>query len=223
MNEERQFIYQARQAVYGLLGRLYQEPLTPTLHDWLKSERPFSDFPVTFEDGAVEHLQQVDGASQEVAYDDLRQDYIQLYIGPGNMKVPPWESVYRNEDRSLFDSHTLQVRQTYARHGMEFVKKNKTPEDHLAIELEFMRILNERLLKTLENDDEKAERILVEEQHAFLKDHILAWLPNFIRLSQEHALTPFYTGLAGVLGAFVQWDTNMVDRLLDVLPASAAE
>ena len=215
---ERQLIYQARQAVYGLLQRLYNAAPDSELHTWLITERPFAQFPVSFHDGEDAILQQVDQATHECSLEELRKDYIQLYIGPGRMEVPPWESVYRNDERRLFDTHTLQVRETYARHGMEFVRKNKTPEDHIAIELEFMRLLTERLLQACEIVDEDAERILVEEQLKFLKEHVLVWIPQFIDLSQKHAQTAFYEGLAGVLGGFLHWDVDMLVQLMDALP-----
>jgi len=141
-----------------------------------------------------------------------------LFWGPGRMEAPPWESVYRNDERRLFDTHTLEVRETYARHGMEFVQKNKTPEDHIAIELEFMRILTERLLKALDLGDETAERILLQEQLAFLNDHLRVWIPTFVELIQKHTKTGFYGGLAGVLAAFLDWDAQALEQLLATLP-----
>ncbi len=218
---ERELIYQARQAVYALLRRLFDKAPDPELHAWLLSERPFSEFPIALPDGAGDLLPQVDQASQQATLEELRQDFLQLYFGPGRMEVPPWESVYRNDERRLFDTHTLQVRETYARHGMEFVEKNKTPEDHIAIELEFMRILTERLLKALALGDENAEHILLEEQLTFLQKHLRVWMPYFIDLTQKHAQTAFYHGLAGVLGGFLDWEVNTLDQLLEITQPTA--
>lgn len=218
---ERQLVYQARQAVYALLRRLYDDVPDAAFYDWLVAERPFAEFPIAFHDGADAIFQQVDQGSREVTFEELRQDFRQLYVGPGRMNVPPWESVYRNDERRLFDSHTLQVRETYARHGVEFVHKNKTPEDHIAIELEFMRVLTERLLKALEIGDEKAERILVQEQLDFLREHMLVWVPQFVSLTREHAQTAFYEGLAGVLSDFLDWEVETLEQVLDALPDDA--
>ncbi len=219
---ERQLVYQARQAVYGLLQRLYKEAPDPDLHAWLVSSRPFAEFPIIFQDDPNQLLEQLDKALLEVTFKELKQDYIQLYIGPGRMEVPPWESVYRNDERRLFDTHTLQVRETYARHGMEFVRKNKTPEDHISIELEFMRILTERLLKAIDLKDEKAERILLQEQLEFLNKHMLVWVPFFIKLTQKAAKTAFFNGLAELLGKFLNWDVETLNQMLILLPASDA-
>lgn len=219
---ERQLVYQARQAVYGLLQRLYKDAPDPKLYQWLLANHPFSEFPIVFQDAPNHLLEQLEQALLEATFEELRQDYIQLYVGPGRMEVPPWESVYRNDERRLFDQHTLQVRETYARHGMEFVKKNKTPEDHISIELEFMRIVTERLLKAIDLQDEKAERILIQEQLEFLNGHMLVWMPFFIDLTRKSAKTVFFSRLSELLGKFLNWDVETLNQMLILLPISDA-
>lgn len=216
--DDRTLLYQVRHAVYSLLQRLYQDPPDEALLAWLADERPFQEFPVALDEAATAAAQEVDQASQTATAETLRQDFRRLFIGPGPMLAPPWESVYRNEEHLLFDRHTLQVRQTYARHGMEFVRLNQTPEDTIAIELEFMKVLTERLLKAIEAGDGKAERILLEEQRDFLKEHLLVWVPRFVALTQKRAETAFYRGLAGVLLGFLQWERQTIQQLLELLP-----
>jgi TorA maturation chaperone TorD len=212
--DERYLVYQARQAVYALLQRLYQNPLDAELMAWLTAERPFADFPVILDENSMAALEQMEQALQVTSLDALKEDFRQLFVGPGRMSAPAWESVYRNEERALFDIHTLQVRETYARHGIEFIHKNRTPEDSIAIELEFMKILAERLLQAVESQDAKGERILLDEQHAFLKQHLLVWTPQFTKRIQENAATPFYAGLGSVLRAFLVWDRHILEQLI---------
>lgn len=211
---ERELVYQARQAVYSLLQRLFFDRPDEALYQWLSEEQPFAQFPIMLSEESSAYLKAADAALPQTTLDELRQDYTELYIGPGRMSVPIWESVYRNEERRLFDQHTLQVRETYARHGMEFTLKNKKPEDHVAIELEFMRVLTERLLKTLDMDDENAEYILLQEQEQFLTGHMLPWFPKFVALTQEHAQTEFYRSLAGVLDGFLAWEQHILAQLI---------
>jgi TorA maturation chaperone TorD len=213
--EEHRLIYQARQSVYALLQRLYQDAPDTALLEWLAIERPFADFPVMLENDTVDALQQVDTDLQTTSVETLKRDFLRLYVGPGPMRAPPWESVYRNQEHLLFDKHTLQVRETYARHGMEFVNKNELPEDSIAIELEFMNLLTQRLLKTIEMEDSKAEQTLLEEQQRFLRQHMLVWVPRFVDLSQKHAETVFYRALAGVLIGFLRWEKETVALLLN--------
>lgn len=221
--DDRLLVCQARYNVYALLQRLYQSPPDRDLLDWLIAERPFREFPFELE-GAAAALDQLDRGAREQSLDDLRRDFNRLFIGPGAMLAPPWESVYRNEDHLLFDQHTLQVREFYARHGMEFVKLNQVPEDSIAIELEFMKVLTERLLRALETADSTAERLLLQEQQQFLQQHLLVWSPKFITLTQKGAETAFYHGLAGVLGGFLSWEDQTLKLLLehveDIVPAA---
>nr|MBN1228998.1 molecular chaperone TorD family protein [Anaerolineae bacterium] len=214
---DRQLVYQARQAVYGLMQRLYQAAPDDALLQWLQTEQPFIEFPIPL-DNAAPALEQVQAACAEASTSILRDDFRQLYIGPGPMTAPPWESVYRNEDHLLFDAHTLEVREFYARHGMEFVHKNETPEDSMTIEMEFMRIMTERQIIAFENGDPRAERILIEEQLAFLRQHLLAWTPHFAKLTRAKAHTAFYSGLVDVLEAFLKWDAAVLKELLELLP-----
>lgn len=220
---EREVIYQARQAVYALFRRLYTQALDADLLDWLRSERPFAQFPLALNGPSKGALKRLDQDSRKLPLQVLCDDFRQLYIGPGRMAVPPWESVFRNEERHLFDEHTLQVRATYARHGMTFVNKNKTPEDHVAIELEFMQVVTERLLKALDNDDLQAEGILLQEQAEFLQDHLLKWVPDFAKCTQQFAQTAFYTELAVLLEAFLTWDLALLGQLMEMVPAPALE
>lgn len=218
MNDQL-IVYQARLGIYALLQRLYQDAPDAALLGWLNAEKPFADFPVTLDAAGRAALQQLDSAAAAGEPETLRADFRQLYVGPGPMQAPPWESVYRNEEHLLFDRHTLQVRAIYARHGMEFIHLNRMPEDALAIELEFMRTLTERLVQAVESGDETAEQILLAEQAAFLEKHLLVWAPAFVARSQKYAQTPFYGALAGVLQSFLAWD----ERTLALLCSSGAD
>jgi putative dimethyl sulfoxide reductase chaperone len=216
---ERLMIHEARLNIYALLQRLYQNAPDAELLNWLKTEGPFADFPVRLDGDAGVALQQVDEALRALEVEELRADFRQLYVGPGPMTAPAWESVYRNEDHLLFDKHTLQVRAFYARHGMEFVEINKAPEDALSIELEFMRTLAERIVQAINDDDVETEQNLVNEQLLFLKQHLLIWVPKCVKLTQKHAKTAFYSNLADVLQGFLIWD----EQTLTMLQASITD
>jgi TorA maturation chaperone TorD len=215
---ERMMLYQARQAVYALLRRLYTAAPDQMLLQWLTEERPFADFPVLLGDEVEADLKALDEACQDPVDHVLFDDFYQLYVGSGDMRVPPWESVYRSEAHDLFDVHTLQVRAEYARYGMEFVDKNKTPEDSIAIELEFMHTLGERMLTALDKEDAKAERLLADDQAKFLEEHLLTWVPEFVSRTQQHARTPFYRSLAGVLLGFLKWDRETLQEIVALFP-----
>src|SRR3972149_6655669 len=69
---------------------------------------------------------------------DLQEDYSRLFIGPGKVIAPPWESVFFNEARQTFQEQTLQVRNWYRRFGLEPEKIYHEPDDHIGLELTFL-------------------------------------------------------------------------------------
>ncbi len=60
------------------------------------------------------------GAFTENAFDELRDDYTRLFLGPATVLAPPWESVYFNDERMVFQEQTMQVRGWYQRFELEF-------------------------------------------------------------------------------------------------------
>ena len=139
----------------------------------------------------------------------LNSDYTQLFIGPGHLPAPPWESVYRTEERLTFGEHTLEVREWYLRHGLEFVLKNTEPDDHIGLEMEFMAFLVGAERQALEEGDLPHATELAREQLAFLEEHLLKWSKAFTDDVIAHAQTPYYQGIAQLTQSFLAWDHSI--------------
>jgi len=189
--------------LFKLLGRLLYETLDK---DWLQNiieENVFDDVP--FGENQEETRRGMDllkewsnsnkaGLSEE-AYDDLRAEYMRLFVGVNKVLAPPWESVYFNDERLVFQEQTLQVRKWYRRFGLELENLHKEPDDHIGLEMMFVAHLARLAIQALEDqDDEKFEQAL-ENQRMFLSEHLLQWGPLWCALVQEHAKTDFYQGL----------------------------
>ena len=125
----------------------------------------------------------------------LRQDFIALFEGPGAMGAPPWESVYRTEEQVLFGPTTFQVRQAYQRWGLGLANPGREPEDHIALELEFLLFLNDRMA---------AESAAAADRDRFLREHLLVWVPPFASLVKDGAVTQFYQGVAKLLLGYLR-------------------
>lgn len=190
--------------VFGLLGRiLYQPPQS----EWLKSlaedqvfdEIPLgADLPETKEGMAL--LGQWSRAYLKDQSGDLQSaldgDYNRLFVGPGKVLAPPWESVYATTDRLIFQEQTIQVRNWYRRFGLEAEKLYHEPDDHIGLELSFLAHLASLSLQALESQDEPEFLRLINAQRDFLKEHLLQWCFDWIRDVQEFAKLEFYTGIA---------------------------
>lgn len=133
---------------------------------------------------------------QDDQFDALKADYARLFVGPNHLLAPPWESVYRSYDRTLFGKATLDVRQHYQRFGMPIPKLNTEPDDHVGLEFRFITQLARLGLAAIEQNQPEMLASLLQEMRAFMEDHLLKWSPEFLRAVIDHSETDLYCGAA---------------------------
>lgn len=188
----------------SLLGRLvYAEPEKMWLQS-LVAEDVFSESPIGNDQPDVQRAlallqgwaQAQRGGISAEAFDDLRVDYTRLLVGAGNVLAPPWESVYFNHERMVFQEQTLQVRAWYHRFGLEATKHTSEPDDHIGLELNFVAHLAQQALVALEKQDQTAFEMLLASQREFLSEHLLKWAFEWCRLVETQANTDFFRGIA---------------------------
>jgi putative dimethyl sulfoxide reductase chaperone len=136
-----------------------------------------------------------DGLSVQ-AFDDLVADYTRLFIGPEMVLTPPWESVYFNEERMVFQIETLQVREWYRRFGLQAEKLHNEPDDHIGLELEFIAHLAKAGLIALEQGNATAFEKTLDAQRGFMSEHLLRWAPDWCKQVETQAKNDFYRGMA---------------------------
>ncbi|HEY4481842.1 MAG TPA: molecular chaperone TorD family protein, partial [Candidatus Brocadiaceae bacterium] len=119
--------------------------------------------------------------------------------------APPWESVYRSPDGILFQEPTIKVRESYLNTG--FTLSKKTPEDHIGLELMFMRIL---IKKYLDAKHKKERKDILDMQKDFLARHIQSWVSKFCKDVANNAKTDFYKGLAMMTEGFIQFEVSSI-------------
>ncbi|WP_312472636.1 molecular chaperone TorD family protein [Neobacillus sp.] len=132
-----------------------------------------------------------------------KEEYQRLFIGPGPLVAPPWESYYRSKEHLLFEEWTYQVREQYHRFGLQYRKENNEPDDHLLLELEFMIYLSDLCLH--EPTEEKIEKLLTT-QISFLEEHLIIWIPFFCERVIENTNSQLYLGAAMLLEDFLSFD-----------------
>lgn len=121
------------------------------------------------------------------AIERLKAEYTRLFIGPARLPAPPWESVYRGEDRLLLQSSTLEVRALYRSRGALPAHYPAVADDHVALELAFLHLVSRRAQELLANDadvDHSFLSPLAASMDRIVNEHLLAWLPRF-----SHALS----------------------------------
>ena len=207
-------LLEIRMQIYNFLSTVFRCPPGPEQMHIILEQDLFADFPLEIEEsnylGALSALAHWSNQSKELDLSEvvatLRRDYTQLFIGPGHLPAPPWESVYRSEERLTFGEQTLEVRECYRRHGLQFVLKNNEPDDHFGLELEFMAYLSNAQLQALAENNLALAGDLAKEQLAFLNEHILKWSKDFLKDVSDNANTGYYQGVALLTQSFLEWD-----------------
>ena len=149
--------------------------------------------------------------SAEAAEDErvVRRDHRRLFIGPGPLLAPPYESVHRSVDRLVFEEQTRQVRAVYARHGLAAPRRDRDPDDHIGLELDLLATLSLRTMDALEAADISTAADLQAAQRTFLEGHLLRWAPDLLRTVEDRADTDFYRGVgalgSGLVEEFQRW------------------
>lgn len=119
-------------------------------------------------------------ASAPDALEALKSDYTRLFIGPGKLPAPPWESVYVSGEDLLFQPSTLEVRDAYRKAGYQATGYPHEADDHLATELGFMEALAKDSQAAYDANDSEKLRLLLSQQTMFLAQHLNVWLPQFV-------------------------------------------
>ncbi len=149
---------------------------------------------------ALTHLQRWTAEARNGSLHDLfaaaEQDYTRLFIGPGRLPAAPWESVYTNKDRAVFQMETVSVKNWYARFDLQLATAFNEPADHVGLEFAFMADLASRTIAASEIRDGETVKRLIDAQRGFLSQHMLRWVPRWADDVVRFASTDLYRGLA---------------------------
>ncbi|MFW6265495.1 MAG: TorD/DmsD family molecular chaperone [Halanaeroarchaeum sp.] len=152
-------------AGYEVLARCWREPDVALVQ--------------AVEDGVLEDV--VPGVDA-VALDALRAEHTRLFVGPGELPCPPYESVYRDDGGQVLGPSTEAVVAWYRTFGVGLDPAVRDLPDHVAVELEFLAHLQRR-----------GETATVDR---FLAEHPRRWVPAFCDRVEAATREPFYRALA---------------------------
>jgi TorA maturation chaperone TorD len=188
----------------GLLSMiLYRYPdhdlLETIIGDELFSEIPFAgDHPDVISGAELVRtwLNENRRHDKEEMLEDLQMDYNPLFIGPGKVLAPPYESVHFSSARLMFQEETLQVREWYARFGLQSEKIYNEPDDHIGLELLFMAHLASQAASAAKQGELDIMKRMVKAQREFASKHLFRWGFRWCDQVCEHARTAFFHGTA---------------------------
>ena len=149
---------------------------------------------------------------------ELAVDYARTFVGHGNDAwgaAFPFESVYVSEKRLLMQAARDEVLAIYRSEGVDKGEDWREAEDHIALEFEFMAVLNDRTVAALEQGDENEAVRLFEVQRNFHAEHLISWTPMFTTDMRRFAQTNFYLGLAALTDGFLETEAEFFDSLVE--------
>ena len=149
--------------------------------------------------------------------DEVKGEYMRLFVGPDKLVAPPWESVYLGEDAMLFQKVTLEVREIYRGFGLLPEGYPHVADDSLPLELAFMAKLAERAMEDWQSGDMEGLDRLLESSGDFLSKHLLRWVPKFLERMQKASTQYLYPQLCVVLDAFLPRDLETVKELREAI------
>ena len=193
--------FQGRADLYRLLSRLYRAEVDEALLDSLKALA----LPEENEDlkQGTADLRDYLSSCGPNAVEDLAVDYAATFLAAGSAEgaaALPCESVYTSPKRIFMQEAWEQVSRLYAEKGLgKDEGLSDLMEDHAALELAFMAWL-------IENGT-------VQEQKAFLEDHLLNWLPAFAADVEQYGRTPFYKAVAKITLGFLRLEHGLLAAL----------
>jgi TorA maturation chaperone TorD len=115
-------------------------------------------------------------------------EYARLFLGPFEIAVAPWASLYLEEEPKLMGAVSEYTARAYAEAGLAPCNGLKDAPDHVTHELEFAYYLSFTHATT--EDEAWAHR-----QERFWREHLGRWLPRFAEALTGAATLPFYTTL----------------------------
>ncbi len=208
-------VMKERKAQYEIIQAIYSEPLSLEVYQKWKEQTPteleqldkhYREF---FEELAINDVEEV--------FNKERENYLQLFFGPGHIPAPPWESVYRTKEKLLFGDPTLSFRKKLREFNLYYDGESKEPEDHISVELEFMIYLIDQCLFAIENEREVDFKRALQGQFSLLDDHLINWVEQFTNDIASSTTSFLYRGSANFLRNLIFQDYQYLSEIKEVL------
>jgi len=191
----------ARARMYHFLSAMFRDEVPEALLEKMSSGVFFDQLLVLQDSCSIQDfcsgLGRITGylksKSAAAAYKELRHDYAELFLNAGKNPAFPYESCYQNRDPLVMQEAVASVRKAYRGAGVHKSESYADLDDHIAVELEFMRYLAE---KAADGNDQNS-------QFDFLRNHLMGWSVDFCAVLTGATSSDFYRGLAELTMSFL--------------------
>lgn len=188
----------AEQSILGLLRKVFWSEPGATFLAELDAATADADR----EDGGLglmrseirAHQAQLDNYAESLAV-----EFARLFIGPRPPPAIPYASFYLSPNKTLMSDTTIAVRNRYLEADVAVQQLGSIPDDHIAIELEFLYLLTQRTIAALEQQRRDEAERWYRLRDDFVQAHLLKWLPQFVENLSKAAEMEYFRGAALLL------------------------
>jgi TorA maturation chaperone TorD len=146
---------------------------------------------------------------------DLAAEYARLFLNMCKIPVYPFESVYTSAEGLLMQDARDEVVREYRKERLDKLAGFNEPEDHIAIEFEFMSYLCQRAIDAFKANDGKTASDYLQKQKNFFVLHLSRWIPQFCADLQKRARTDFYKGIAELTDNFIKFEEEFLGEYVE--------
>ena len=225
----------ARAKLYQLLAAVYMKPpdadFLKLLGGWVSSSVGTEGASHLLSEPMRQSLTMLDSffkEKRESSWEELEEaisaEFTKLFRGVKRSysPLPPYESLYRDESRRVFDDTTVDVLREYRRYGLELTNSLRgEPPDHISFELEFMHLLCRQEAEAWDNDDDDEALRLLQAESEFMTEHLMTWLPKFCGEVRKHDRLGLFRCLADLTEGWLSFDYRQHLQAIDP-PSSTA-
>lgn len=207
----------SRGNVYDLLARGYRSEIDAAFARDLADEFVFQ----SEDERLSEEMEAMRASMRGIDEDGLEQlavTFDRVFFGMGPLSARhafPYESVYTSGAGLLMQDAYGETKKVYRENGLVKDGSFTEPEDHLAVQLSFMKALCDRACAALEDRDEDEAAAALGRQRAFLDSHLLNWVGRFADDVCVAAQDGFYVHLARFTARFLELDREVLNDVLD--------
>lgn len=223
--DEIKKICKSRQKVYLFLSRMFEKEMTEDLLKELQRKAGgLSEMGALKELGNSklnEGLSQLEGYLIESCKRDMKTvltelavEYAGLFLSVWGRPAHPSESVYASGGTARMQKERDEVLELYNSEGLDKVREFKEPEDHIAMELQFMSFLAREASKAAADGDLQKTLKKLETQEFFLKEHLGKWIEQLASDVVKQGRVKFYKGASLIAVGFVEEDEESLTELV---------
>lgn len=223
--EEYLAVNKQRHGFYSFLTRVYgRELTTEMLQQFASSSNPLLQIgdQKDLEEGQLKegfrilskYIQGLSSRNLEQTRLELAAEYADLFLGLAGKPPHPSESAYVSEAHLVMGHPRDEVLDAYRKAGLDKAKEFTEPEDHIALELNFMALLCQRIVDAVEKRTCEKARESLKIQKGFIENHLARWVPQLTKDIVEQSEVDFYKGVAMITDGFVDMEKKTIEELL---------